>query len=77
MIEATMTSGQLVPVPKTPIAARTTARLPIASFREQIQTERMFASPVRKQYSMKATPPFAASAAIPIRVIVPARGSDP
>jgi hypothetical protein len=46
-IAATITSGQLVPVPKIPIAASSTAALPTASLREQIQTERMFASPVR------------------------------
>ena len=47
MIAATMTSGQPVPVPNTPAAASSTARLPIASLREQIQTERMLASPPR------------------------------
>jgi len=35
-----------VPVPNTPAAASTTAALPMESFLEQIQTERMFASPV-------------------------------
>ena len=47
MIAATARSGQLCPVPNTPSAAPITAILPIASLREQIQTERMFASPVR------------------------------
>jgi DNA invertase Pin-like site-specific DNA recombinase len=49
MVAATITSGQPVPVPKTPIAANVTARLPAASLREQIQAERMFASPIRKR----------------------------
>jgi len=49
MIAATITSGQPVPVPNTPTAASTTARLPSASLRAQIQTERMFASPLRKR----------------------------
>jgi hypothetical protein len=49
MMVATMTSGQLVLVPKTPIAASSTAALPSASLREQIHTERMFASPKRKR----------------------------
>ncbi len=47
MIAATARSGQLRPVPNTPSAAPITARLPIASFREQIHTERILASPVR------------------------------
>src|SRR6185437_4746743 len=49
MIAATITSGHPVPVPNTPAAASITARFPMASLREQIQTERMFASPVRKR----------------------------
>ena len=52
-----MASGQAVPVPKTPSAANMTARLPSASLREQIHTDRMFASPVRKRYNIDATPP--------------------
>ena len=43
MIPATITSGQPVPVPNTPAAAISTAALPIASFLEQTQTERMLA----------------------------------
>ena len=49
MMTATTKSGHLVPVPNTPAAASNTARLPMASFLEQIHTERMFASPVRKR----------------------------
>jgi lathosterol oxidase len=44
---ATARSGQALPVPNTPSAASITAILPKASLREQIQTERMLASPVR------------------------------
>ena len=40
-----MTSGQPVAVPHTPSAASITAILPMASLREQSQTERTFASP--------------------------------
>jgi hypothetical protein len=47
MIVATMRSGQAAPVPNTPAAAASTATLPIASLRDQIHTERMFASPIR------------------------------
>ena len=46
---ATRMSGQALFRPNTPPAARTTAMLPIASLREQIQTDRMFASPLRKR----------------------------
>jgi hypothetical protein len=49
MTVATIMSGQPVPVPNTPSAASSTAALPMASLREQIQTERMFASPARNQ----------------------------
>jgi hypothetical protein len=49
MIAATRRSGQAPPVPNTPSAAAPTARLPIASLRVQIHTERMFASPPRKR----------------------------
>ena len=45
----TRRTGQALPVPNTPNAAAMTAMLPIASLREQIQTDRMFASPVRKR----------------------------
>ena len=44
---ATMMSGQAVPVPNTPAAAATTARLPMTSLREQIHTDRRLASPSR------------------------------
>ena len=47
MIAATIRSGQPVPVPNTPAAAASTARLPMASLRVQIQAERMLASPAR------------------------------
>ena len=46
---ATTRSGQADPVPNTPRAASITARLPSASLREQIQTERMLASPSLKR----------------------------
>ena len=49
MIAATIRSGQPVPVPNTPAAAAITARLPIASLQDQIQTERMLESPVRNR----------------------------
>ena len=39
--------GHAVPVPKTPRAAASTARLPRASLRVQSQTLRMLLSPVR------------------------------
>ena len=45
MIAATIRSGQPVAVPQTPSAATITATLPMASFREQSQTERTLASP--------------------------------
>ena len=38
-------SSQAAPLPNTPAAAATTEIFPIASLREQIQTNRMFASP--------------------------------
>jgi hypothetical protein len=47
MIEATITSGQPVPMPNTPNAASNTARFPSTSLRVQTQAERMFASPPR------------------------------
>ena len=46
-LEATAVSGQPVPVPDTPSAASSTARLPRTSLRVQIHAERMFASPAR------------------------------
>lgn len=46
MMAATMMSGQPVPVPNTPATAAMTARFPIASLREQIQTDRILESPV-------------------------------
>src|SRR3546814_6199313 len=46
---ATTTSGHPVPVPNTPSAANTTATFAIASLREQIQTDRMLASPLRPE----------------------------
>jgi hypothetical protein len=49
MIAAKITSGQPVPMPNTPMVASSNAASPTASLREQIQTERMFASPVRKR----------------------------
>ena len=45
---ATARSGQALPVPNTPSAAPTTARLPIASLRLHSHTERMLASPSRQ-----------------------------
>ena len=45
MIAATIMSGQPVLVPKTPSAARSTARFPRTSFRVHIQAERIFKSP--------------------------------
>lgn len=42
---ATMRSGHAEAVPHTPKAARTTATLPMASLREQSQTDRTLASP--------------------------------
>ncbi len=45
MIAATARSGQAVLVPQTPTAASMTTTLPIASLREQSQTERTLASP--------------------------------
>jgi hypothetical protein len=41
MVEATITSGQRLPLPNTPAAASSTARLPMAAFLEQIHTERI------------------------------------
>ena len=64
MIAATMTSGHPVPVPNTPSAARSTARLPSTSFRVQIQAERIFASPSRCEYRMPNDAALAASAVI-------------
>ena len=48
MTAATMISGQPVSVPNTPKAVASTARFASTSLREQIQTERMFASPMRQ-----------------------------
>lgn len=45
MIAATMRSGQPDAVPQTPKAAIMTATFPMASLREQSQTERTLASP--------------------------------
>lgn len=47
VIKATARSGWAVPVPTTPAAASRTARLPIASLREQIQTDHILALPLR------------------------------
>src|SRR5207244_11371243 len=68
---------QPLPVPNTPSAATITATLPMASLREQIQTERMFASPQRYRYSINATPALTASAAKPTTPIVAASGGTP
>jgi predicted DNA-binding WGR domain protein len=51
MMPANTRSGQAVPVPNTQAAAASAARVPIASLRDQIQAERMFASPVRDRDS--------------------------
>jgi hypothetical protein len=45
MIAATTRSGHAVAVPQTPNAANITATLPMASLREQSQTDRTLASP--------------------------------
>ena len=57
MIVATITSGQPVPVPNTPLAARSTTRSPTASLREQIHTEGMFASPVPSRHQCRLPHP--------------------
>jgi len=77
MIVATIRFGQVVPVPNTPVAATTTATLPIASSREQIQTDRKLASPVRKRYNIIATAPLAMSVTIPTKLIISAYGTVP
>ena len=77
MMAATIRSGQPVPVPNTPAAAASTARLPIASLREQIQTDRMLESPVRKRNSISATAAFASRARTPTTPMTSAWGSVP
>ena len=59
------------------IAAAITARLAMASLREQIHTDRIFASPSRKRQSMIATPTLAANAAKPTAPIIQGRGEAP
>ena len=77
MTVATSKSGHALPVPKTPSAASMTKRFPSASLREQIHTDRMFASPVRKRYSIHATPPLANSAITPTAPMVTGSGAMP
>lgn len=74
---ATAKSGQLLLVPKTPTAASITATLPIASFRLQIHTERILASPSRCAESMSATPPFTSNARNATTPIVNGSGTAP
>ncbi|WP_277980182.1 hypothetical protein [Sphingomonas phyllosphaerae] len=76
-IAATAISGQPVPVPNTPNAAATAATLPIASFREHIQTDCRLASPLRCRQSRAAQTRLAISAATPTIPIVFAPGSMP
>ena len=51
MMTATAISGHPVPVPNTPSAASSTARLPSTSLRVQIHAERIFESRRRKAHS--------------------------
>jgi len=77
MISATTRSGQPLPVPKTPAAANITATFPNASLRLHSQTDRMSASPLRKAYSITATPAFATNASTAITPIVKGSGGMP
>src|SRR5207247_1868095 len=65
MIVATSTSGQAAPVRATPIAAASTAQLPIRSFREHSQTDRILLSPDRYALSKAKQRALAASAVKP------------
>lgn len=65
MIAATTMSGQPALVPNTPAAASTTAALLSASFLQQNQIDRMFASPVLNRSSIRATASSATRAATP------------
>src|SRR4029079_7792064 len=72
MIAATKMSGHPVPVPNTPAAAISTARLPSTSLRVQIHAERMFASPPRCVHSSANDAALATRAATPTAPIVKA-----
>src|SRR5271157_5773166 len=74
---ATNPSGQPRPVPNTPAAASKTARLPRASFRVQIHTERMLLSRCRYAVRSPRTVPLAMSAATPTTPITGASGTVP
>ena len=77
MMLATMMSGQPDPVPQTPTAARSTARLPSTSLRVQIHAERMLASPCRYAHSNPNDVALARSAAAPTVPIAKALGRVP
>src|SRR5439155_9819994 len=77
MIVATSTSGQAAPVRATPIAAASTAQLPIRSFREHSQTDRILLSPDRYALSKAKQRALAASAVKPTTPMVTALGGAP
>ena len=72
MIPATIKSGHAVLVAQTPLAATTTARLPIASFQLQSQTERTFASPSRYFISKSTLTMLAVNASRPMAPMISA-----
>src|SRR4051812_31290063 len=69
--------GHPAPVPNTPAAASSTARLPTTSFRVQIQAERILASPSRNAQSSPNDAALATSAVMPTAPIAKALGSVP
>jgi len=77
MVAATTMSGQPFPVPNTPSAASSTARLPSTSLRVQIHAERMFESPSRNAHSSANETALARSAAVPTAPMVNACGTVP
>ena len=75
MMAATAMSGQPVPVPNTPSAASSTARLPSTSLRVQTQAERILESPSRYAHNRANDIALARSAATPTAPMVKASGT--
>jgi len=74
MIAATIRSGHRLDNPQTPSAAIITAMLPMASLREQSQTDRTLASPSLYLARISTLAAFAASAMNPTTPMISARG---
>jgi hypothetical protein len=75
MIAATARSGQAAPVVKTPMAARTTATLPIGSLRLHSHSDSKLASPERKLIRIRTLTTLAARARSPNILMIKASGT--